>query len=155
MSQSKFRLVKDDTIKSPSTIAKETAMGLKCVVCGDKLTIVKGPGSQKLCRKHQLESVEYEGGQGKASRPYLFHRDTSCVVCGYSPSTDPEVTKYKDELDEVEYSRLLRSLLEVNHKNGDHSDNRPENCETVCTKHHRIISIVNKHYKKKSGKTGS
>ena len=38
-------------------------------------------------------------------------------------------------------------------KNGDHNDNRPENCETVCTKHHRIISIANKHYKKKSSKT--
>jgi hypothetical protein len=41
---------------------------------------------------------------------------------------------------------------QVNHKNGNHNDNDPENCETLCTKHHRIISIANKHYKKKSTK---
>jgi hypothetical protein len=108
-----------------------------------------GPGSDMLCRKHQLEGIHYKDGQGKASRPYLFHRGTVCEVCRYDPSTDPDVTQHKESLNEIEYSRMLRSLLEVNHINGDHNDNRPENCQTVCTKHHRIITILNKHYKKK------
>jgi hypothetical protein len=155
MSSVRLRLPEDDKRKSRSAIEKQLAEGKSCVVCGKPITQMMGPGSDRLCRKHQLESVEYKNGQGKASRPYLFHRGTSCVICGYSPAEDPEVIKYKDQLDEVEYSRMLRSLLEVNHKNGDHNDNRPENCETVCTKHHRIISIVNKHYKKKSSKVAA
>ena len=153
MSTVRLRLAEDDKRKSRRTIEKQLVEGKSCVVCGKPITQMTGPGSDRLCRKHQLESVEYKNGQGKASRPYLFHRGTACVICGYSPAEDPEVVKYKDELDEVEYSRMLRSLLEVNHKNGDHNDNDSENCETVCTKHHRIISIANKHYKKKSSKT--
>jgi hypothetical protein len=153
MSTVRLRLPEDDKRKSRSAIEKQLAEGKSCVACNKPVTQMTGPGSNRLCREHQLESVEYKNGQGKASRPYLFHRGTACVICGYSPAEDPEVIKYKDKLDEVEYSRMLRSLLEVNHKNGNHYDNDSENCETLCTKHHRIISIANKHYKKKSSKT--
>lgn len=150
----RLRLPEDDKRKSRRAIEKQLAEGKSCVVCEKPITQMTGPGSDRLCRKHQLESVEYKNGQGKASRPYLFHRVTACVICGYSPTEDPDVTKYKNQLDEVEYSRMLRSLLEVNHINGNHYDHSPENCETLCTKHHRIISIANKHYKKKkSSKT--
>jgi hypothetical protein len=148
MCEIRHRLPNDDKRKSATSIKKQMAEGKACVVCGKPISLMSGPGSDMLCRKHQIEGVEY-GGTGKSQRPYLFHRGNSCEVCGYEPSTDPDVTQYKGSLDEVEYSRMLRSLMEVNHRNGDHNDNRPENCQTVCTKHHRIITILNKHYKKK------
>jgi 5-methylcytosine-specific restriction endonuclease McrA len=33
-----------------------------------------------------------------------------------------------------------RCQLDVNHKNGDHSDNRPENLETLCSNCHRLVT---------------
>ena len=35
--------------------------------------------------------------------------------------------------------------LDVNHKNGDHSDNRPENLETLCANCHRLVTKRNGH----------
>lgn len=35
--------------------------------------------------------------------------------------------------------------LDVNHKNGDHTDNRPENLETLCANMHRAITKREKH----------
>lgn len=37
--------------------------------------------------------------------------------------------------------------LEVNHKNGDHSDDRPENLQTLCVNCHRLITKLSGHHR--------
>jgi hypothetical protein len=75
-------------------------------------------------------------------------RGKSCEICNYTPAEDPEIIKAAGG-DLVELNRHARSQLEVNHIDGDHENNDPKNLQTLCLKHHRIITIKEKHYAKR------
>ena len=64
---------KKDKLKS-NHILKEQ-LNKKCMLedCDNTVSIYEGPGSNVLCREHQLECVEY-GGMGKPERPWTFYR---------------------------------------------------------------------------------
>lgn len=85
-----LRLPSQDKQKSLSKIKEEYEKGITCVAadCTEYITTFTGPGSNKLCREHQLQLTDY-GGLGKIDRPWTFSRDWSCAWCGYSPKDDP------------------------------------------------------------------
>ena len=49
--------------------------------------------------------------------------------------------------DEHDMKRCQDKLLSVDHINGDHSDNRKENCQTLCHTCHHIKTHINKDWK--------
>lgn len=86
--------------------------------------------------------------------------DTRCWKCA-SPSrvnnrsrkhrTIPSVRARLDTLT-CEFCSLVvvdRRLLEVDHINGDHYDDRPENLQILCCNCHRLKSIVSGDYRRR------
>jgi hypothetical protein len=75
-------------------------------------------------------SGEEDGMRGKTSisshiKRYLFDKHKSkCCRCGWA-----EVNRHTGKVP-----------LEVNHKDGDHTNNRPENLELICPNCHSLTS---------------
>ena len=78
-----------DKPKSTAQYLKETRVNSTCMLedCNNPISTFEGPGSQVLCRAHQIECVEY-GGMGKPDRPHTFYRNWVCDNCGYDPRED-------------------------------------------------------------------
>ena len=78
-----FRTAQDDKLKSLSIIKRQHEAGAVCSIpgCGNPLSNMTGPGSDCLCREHQLAQREY-GGPGRIDRPHTFHRKWVCAHCG-------------------------------------------------------------------------
>ena len=64
-----------DKFKSSSVLTEQQLKNKCCMLedCDNKLSMFEGPGSQVLCREHQLECNAY-GGMGKPERPHTFYR---------------------------------------------------------------------------------
>ena len=64
-----------DKLKSQSVLKEQIRLNHKCSVdgCANPLSIFDGPGSDVLCRDHQLKLVEY-GGAGKIDRLHTLHQ---------------------------------------------------------------------------------
>lgn len=119
---------------------------IKCMLedCDKTLSTYEGPGSNILCRLHQLECVQY-GGMGKPERPWTFYRTMECLKCGYNPTEDPQFDDIEDE-----YHRL-RCMRFVMH--GDHIQlksqggaNTKKNIQTLCARCHMIKTAKDKDY---------
>lgn len=122
-------------------VALRKARTTRCTVegCNKFLTAYQGPGSDTLCRSHQKNLAEY-GGMGTIKKVYSHHRDTHCEHCGYTPLTDERVQSQEDPKIR---NRLARTLLTVDHIDGNHENNSPENLQTLCTVCHAIKTVVN------------
>lgn len=107
--------------------------------CNDFLTAYQGPGSDTLCRVHQKNLSDY-GGLANAAKPYSQNKGTHCQECGYTPFTDTRVQEVED--DKLR-NRLCRTLLTVDHIDGNHENNDPENHQTLCTVCHAIKTVIN------------
>ena len=79
---------KKDKLKS-NHILKEQ-LNKKCMLedCDNTVSIYEGPGSNVLCREHQLECVEY-GGMGKPERSWTFYRTMECAKVDIIPLKIP------------------------------------------------------------------
>lgn len=55
--------------------------------------------------------------KAKWQRPYLKFRGTECEMCSYTP--------------------MFRSSLDVHHMDGDHTNDDPDNLQTLCATCHR------------------
>ena len=75
--------------------------------CDNTISIYDGPGSNTLCREHQLECVEY-GGMGKPERSWTFYRTMECAKCGYNPTDDPSSKEIEDEYPDF---RVMRAIM--------------------------------------------
>jgi hypothetical protein len=139
-----FRDFTKDPLKSTAEIYR--AKGKMCCVegCNKSVTKYQGPGQEDHCRQHQKNLMEY-GGTGKIGKAHSHARERSCSCCGYTPEQDPAVISAANG-DAKVLNRLVRSLLEVDHLDGDHENNDPSNLETKCIKCHRIKTIVNEDY---------
>ena len=62
-----------DKLKSNSVLKEQLTKPCMLEDCDNTISIYDGPGSNVLCRDHQLECVEY-GGMGKPERPWTFYR---------------------------------------------------------------------------------
>lgn len=135
---------RDAKPKNPADILR--ARGRICCVvgCTHPVTPYLGPGQEDHCRKHQMNLMEY-GGTAKVGKAHSHARERSCSCCGYTPEQDPAVISAANG-DAKVLNRLIRSLLEVDHLDGDHENNDPNNLDTKCIKCHRIKTIVNEDY---------
>jgi hypothetical protein len=108
---------------------------------------MRGPGSDSLCRGHQIFQREY-GEMGRLDRPHSFHRNWECSECGYNPLED---TRLADITDEMEKRRVARVLMHGDHngvRKADGGDDSAENVKCLCVVCHAKKTILNKDYRK-------
>ena len=120
-----------DKFKSNSQIRRD--FGNTCSVpgCDHPITAFRGPGSDTLCRDHQLNLVEY-GGLGKPARPHTFHRDWVCIECNTNVLEDPRLA---DVTDEHIKRRIARSMMHGDHhgiRKADGGEDTAENVKSLC-----------------------
>ena len=138
---------RDSGIDKPKTgKLLEKARKTRCSVtgCERMLTPFEGPGADKFCRKHQKELYEY-GGLAKGTKEHSFGKKDVCEECGWDPLTDTRIANITDP---VVQNRVVRSVLEVDHLDGNHNNNEPENLKTKCLMCHRIKTIISGDYAK-------
>ena len=147
---SKLRDPGKDKLKSHATLKEQYKSFCKCKLedCDHDLTIFDGPGSDSYCREHQLQLAEY-GGMGKAERPHTFYRDWVCEDCGYDPRLDPAFDDIEDPFHKL---ACMRATLEGDHQHlaQEGGANTKDNIVTRCCRCHRIKTMKNKDYLKKS-----
>ena len=121
-------------------------LNLVCMLedCNSHLTIYDGPGSDKLCRDHQQELVEY-GGMGKISAPHSFHRDWTCIECGYDARLDPAISSIEDAWHR---KLVMRGVMHGDHiiRKSDGGSDIAENINSLCCRCHMIKTMKNKDY---------
>ena len=142
-----IRDLKKDQSKSNAVIKEQVARGATCMLedCCEPLSTYDGPGSNLLCRKHQLECVEY-GGMGKPERPYTFYRGWVCTCCGYDPREDElRFGHVENEYDKI---RAMRGVMHGDHiklKSQGGSDTQ-DNINTLCVLCHMAKTYTEKDY---------
>jgi len=147
---SRLRNPSEDRLKSLSIRNKQIRQNLVCklVDCNEPLSMYEGPGSDCLCRTHQLECVEY-GGMGKHDRPHTFYRGWVCEECEYDPREDAQIQDIEDEYHKL---RVMRGVMHGDHlqlKSRGGSD-AAHNIRTLCCRCHMIKTYKEKDYQKNS-----
>jgi 5-methylcytosine-specific restriction endonuclease McrA len=118
-----------------------------CKVCGKPVSNFEGPGSDALCREHQIQQREY-GGMGRIDRPHTFHRDWICDECGYNALEDPRLTDIKDEMTKRRVARVLMHG-DHQHRQADGGNDSKENVRSLCFVCHAKKTILNEDWRKK------
>ena len=136
-----------DNLKSNAVIKEQVRHERTCLLedCNEPISVYDGPGSNTLCRKHQLECVEY-GGMGKADRPYTFYRNWTCTNCGYDPREDGlRFGHVENEYDKI---RAMRGVMHGDHiKLKSHGGTDTEdNINTLCVLCHMAKTYTEKDY---------
>lgn len=148
---SSFRNPDKDKIKGASVLKEQYKLRCKCSIdgCTNELTIFEGPGSDSLCREHQLQCVEY-GGYGKLERPHTFHRSDVCSCCGQDINDDPRWEKAQQFfgvfLTEDQKHEIKRRYNHGDHngvRKADGGDDSSENIAPMCSFCHWVKTVVN------------
>jgi len=135
-----------DKFKSHAVLKEQDRKAPTCMLedCNNPLSMFEGPGSNLLCREHQLECVEY-GGMGKPDRPHTFYRGWECNTCGYDPRQDPAIQEIEDPYHQL---RVARGVM-----HGDHiklksqgGKDTAENINTLCCRCHMIKTYKEQDY---------
>jgi 5-methylcytosine-specific restriction endonuclease McrA len=96
-----------------------------CSNCGPTRIRVVGSSKKVIrCRK----AVNFE--EGLRRRPYSIHKQSQCNYCGF-------VAMHPVQLD-------------VDHIDGDNTNNSLENLQTLCANCHRLKTLDNKDWENKS-----
>jgi 5-methylcytosine-specific restriction endonuclease McrA len=147
-----FRLAREDKRKSETVVKRQLSHRLICCIdkCDRLLTQYEGPGSDSLCRAHQLKQREY-GGVGRLDLPHTFHRKWACDHCGKDVSE--EVRKKYPELEETDpitFNRLCRNRIIGDHKirQADGGDDSEENLQSLCLDCNSDKTILNEDWRK-------
>ena len=133
---------KFDLPKTGAEVDSALATTCRAAGCDSHLSLYKGPNSDRYCRKHQLECHEY-GGLAKGSKPYSFAKTTVCSKCGKDVA---ELSQVKDITDEVKRNIALRSLITVDHIDGNHDNDDIDNLQGLCLDCHAIKTSINEDY---------
>lgn len=137
-----------DQPKPFSQVKKD--LGKVCSVpgCGQPLTHMLGPGSDSLCRDHQLLHIEY-GGYGRLDRPHTFHRSDTCACCGQDINNDPRWAKAQEffgiTLTEKQKHEIKRRYNHGDHdfRKADGGDDSEDNTNAYCTFCHWVKTVIN------------
>ena len=144
-------MLRDPKFDKPKGLAQiQRDMGKICKACGEPVSNFEGPGSDVLCRKHQIGQRQY-GGTGRIDRPHTFHRTFVCDDCGKDVAT--EVGKKYPTLQESDptlFNRLCRNRVIGDHiiRRADGGDDSAENVQTLCLDCNSDKTILNEDYKK-------
>lgn len=147
-----LRSARDDKRKSAAVINRQVSNKLICCLdgCDRPLTQFEGPGSDSLCRHHQLKQREYNG-VGRLDRPHTFHRKWVCDHCGKDVSEEVR-KKYPDmeETDPITFNRLCRNRIIGDHivRQADGGDDSEENLQSLCLDCNSDKTILNEDYRK-------
>ncbi len=134
-----------DKLKSPAQLKKD--LGKTCKVCGEQVSQFEGPGSDVLCREHQIQQREY-GGMGRIDRPHTFHRDWVCIECGYNALEDPRLRDIEDEMLKRRVGRVIMHGDHHNERKADGGSDSKENVKSLCFVCHAKKTILNEDYRK-------
>jgi hypothetical protein len=136
-----------DKMKSPAQLSKD--LGKTCCIpgCGQPLTHMDGPGSDSLCREHQLYQREY-GGMGRLDRPHTFHRTWCCSECGYNALEDPRLADIEDEMIKRRVARVLMHGDHHGERRADGGDDSAQNVKSLCFVCHAKKTVLNEDYKR-------
>jgi len=136
-----------DKMKTPAQLSKD--MGKVCAIpgCCKPLTHMDGPGSDSLCREHQLYQREY-GGMGRLDRPHTFHRTWSCSECGTNVLEDPRLADIEDEMIKRRVARILMHGDHHGERRADGGDDSAENVKSLCFVCHAKKTVLNEDYKR-------
>ena len=144
-----FRLPREDKRKSQSVIKRQVESRLICCIdgCDRPLSHYEGPGSDSLCRRHQLDQV-VRGGYGRLDRLHTFHRNDVCQCCGQDINDDPRWEKAQQFFG-VELSDTQRHEIKRRYNHGDHNfrkadggDDTEENTNAFCTFCHWVKTVI-------------
>jgi len=146
-----LRLPRDDEKKSTAAIQRQLKYQLVCCLddCDRPLTIYNGPGSESLCRHHQLKQREY-GEPGRLDRPHTFYRKWVCDHCGKDVMKEVR-TKFPEleETDPILFSRLCRNRIIADHKvrKADGGNDSEDNIQSLCLDCNSDKTILSEDYK--------
>lgn len=99
----------------------QTVRGL-CVICKEKPQKSNGVGIFKpMC------TICHKRAYDRSHRQKL---DDCCETCGFVPAHACQ--------------------LDIDHRDGDHTNNSPENLATLCANCHRLKTYINKDWEKKT-----
>jgi len=135
-----------DKLKSSAVLKEQYRTAPTCMLedCDNEISMYDGPGSNILCREHQLECVEY-GGMGKPSRPHTFYRGWECNTCGYDPREDAAIMEIEDPYHQLRVARgvMHGDHIELKSKGGKDT---AENINTLCCRCHMIKTYKEQDY---------
>jgi len=141
-----YRDSKKDPLKSYNL--RESHANKKCKIpnCEEDITIFEGPGSELLCRSHQLMCKEYgEDCFGNPAEPHTFFRGWECEICGYDPRKDPRFDSIEDPFKKV---TAMKTVM-----HGDHiipralgGTDEKENIRKICILCHVVKSVKENDY---------
>lgn len=146
-----FRQAQDDKLKSLSVIKRQHEASAACSIdgCNNPRSNMTGPGSDVLCREHQLNQREY-GGPGRIDRPHTFHRKWTCAHCGRDVSSAVREKYPEMEIENPTlFSRLCRNRIIADHKirKADGGDDSETNVQSLCLDCNSDKTILNEDYK--------
>ena len=145
---SKLRNPDRDKLKSSAVLHEQYKYRPVCCLsdCGNQLSIFEGPGSDKLCRDHQLMLAEY-GGMGKLDRLHTFYRHWICSQCGYDARKDPAILVIEDPWQQLV---VMRGVMHGDHivRKSDGGADTAENINSLCCRCHMIKTYKEKDYLK-------
>ena len=140
------RSIHQDQLKSLRQLQKEAALVCSQPGCTNPLTAVDGPGSNSLCRDHQVLLTEY-GGMGKVGKPHTLYRSQICEICGQDILQDPRLLAVEDLEDRCRIARILSHGDHLTPK-ADGGSDEEENIVACCVVCHAIKTVLNKDYLK-------
>ena len=116
--------------------------------CNELITFFKGPGSDKYCREHQLQLINY-GGYGRSGREHTFHRADVCDCCGQDINDDPRWAKAEyffgtapNERQRHEIKRRYNHA-DHDHRKADGGEDIEENINKFCSFCHWYKTVIN------------
>jgi len=144
----------DDNKKSTAIIKYQIKNKLTCSLdgCDKPLSIYEGPGSDSLCRAHQLKQKEYNG-LGRLDRPHTFHRKYVCDMCGIDVAERvrnkyPTLEETSPEL----FNRLCRNQIIGDHiiRRADGGSDTEDNIQSLCLLCNSDKTILSEDWRKSS-----
>jgi HNH endonuclease len=137
----------------PKSLSQQMAIfnnkiNCKLIDCAEPISTFEGPGSNCLCRVHQLQTIEY-GGLGKPERPHTFYRNWVCECCGYDAREDPLILSIEDPFEQLQ---AMRNVMHGDHiiRKSDGGADSAENIQALCLRCHAIKTIREKDFRKGS-----